>query len=94
VAQGANDRGVKRARPVAPYGHRAAAPGVLDAIHRSGNAALATAGSGDVLSGLIGGLWAQGLSARDAALLATYRHGRVADLSARDRLVAADLLGA
>ena len=71
-----------------------AAPGALPAINRSGNAALATAGSGDVLSGLIGGLWAQGLSARDAALLATYRHGRVADLSVRDRLVAADLLGA
>ena len=71
-----------------------AAPGAPPAINRSGNAALATAGSGDVLAGLIGGLWAQGVPARDAALLAAYRHGRVADLSGRDRLVAADLLGA
>ena len=40
------------------------------------NAALATAGSGDVLAGLIGALLAQGLSTFDAACLGVYLHGR------------------
>jgi NAD(P)H-hydrate epimerase len=34
---------------------------------------------GDVLTGLIGGLLAQGLSAADAAVLGVYLHGRAAD---------------
>jgi ADP-dependent NAD(P)H-hydrate dehydratase / NAD(P)H-hydrate epimerase len=44
-----------------------------------GNPVLATAGSGDVLCGLIAGLWAQGLSPLDAALLGVCVHGAVAD---------------
>lgn len=44
-----------------------------------GNPVLATAGSGDVLCGLIAGLWAQGLSALDAAQLGVCLHGALAD---------------
>ncbi|HEY6528671.1 MAG TPA: NAD(P)H-hydrate dehydratase [Cellvibrionaceae bacterium] len=44
-----------------------------------GNPMLATAGSGDVLCGMIAGLWAQGISALDAALLGVCVHGAVAD---------------
>jgi NAD(P)H-hydrate epimerase len=58
----------------------------------SGNSALAKAGSGDVLSGLIGGLIAQGLHSEDAAALGCYIHGRAADLYIRDRGHPATLL--
>lgn len=45
-------------------------------VNWSPNPALATAGTGDVLSGVIGGLLAQGLSPWDAASLGVYLHGR------------------
>jgi hydroxyethylthiazole kinase-like uncharacterized protein yjeF len=48
-------------------------------INASGNAALATAGTGDVLAGWIGGLWAQGLGAATAAALGVFSHGAAAD---------------
>ena len=48
-------------------------------INPSGNSALATAGSGDVLSGFIGGFLAQGLSPLNAALTAAYLHGLAAE---------------
>ncbi len=62
----------------------------------TGNPGMATAGSGDVLSGLIGALWGQGLPAFEAAQLGVYLHGLAGDL-ARDQLgetslTAADLL--
>ncbi|WP_119154388.1 NAD(P)H-hydrate dehydratase [Caldimonas tepidiphila] len=56
-----------------------AAAGATPAINPSGNAALASAGTGDVLAGWLGGLWAQGLEARDAALAAVHAHGAAAD---------------
>ncbi len=46
----------------------------------TGNSALATAGSGDVLSGICGSLLAQGLSVYDAARLGAHIHGLCADL--------------
>lgn len=65
-------------------------------VNGSGNPGLATAGSGDVLTGLVGGLLAQGLGAADAATLAVYVHGLAADLATRTSslrsLVAGDLL--
>jgi hydroxyethylthiazole kinase-like uncharacterized protein yjeF len=47
----------------------------------TGNPALATAGSGDVLTGIITSLLAQNYSAEEAALLGVYVHGLTADLA-------------
>ncbi len=48
-------------------------------INPTGNPALATAGTGDVLAGISGALLAQGWPVRDAALGATWLHGAAAD---------------
>jgi len=48
-------------------------------VNTSGNSGLATGGTGDVLAGLCGALLGQGLSAFDAAQLATWLHGQAAD---------------
>ena len=45
----------------------------------TGNPALAKAGTGDVLTGIITGLLAQGLSSREAACLGVFVHGAIAD---------------
>ena len=47
----------------------------------TGNAALATAGSGDVLTGMITSLLAQSYEPIDAALLGVYLHGKTADIA-------------
>jgi NAD(P)H-hydrate epimerase len=64
-------------------------------INQTGNPALATAGSGDVLTGLIGALIAQGLDCFDAARLGVALHGLAGDCWAtqygRRGLTAADL---
>lgn len=61
----------------------------------TGNPALATAGTGDVLTGVIAGLMAQGMEAFDAAVLGVHVHGLAADLWAdrhgRAGLLARDL---
>jgi len=49
-------------------------------INPTGNPALAVGGMGDVLTGLISGLIAQGLSGLDGAKLGTYLHGLAADI--------------
>lgn len=48
-------------------------------INTSGNSGLSKGGSGDILSGLIGGLLAQGYSSTQAAILGVYLHGKAAD---------------
>ena len=48
-------------------------------INSSGNPGLATAGTGDVLAGMIGGFVAQGLNIEDASKLAVNIHGKAAD---------------
>lgn len=49
-------------------------------VNPTGNAGLAKAGSGDVLSGIIGALIARGMHTHDAAVAGTWLHGRAADL--------------
>lgn len=53
-------------------------------VNLTGNSGMATAGSGDVLSGIIGSLMAQGMDALEGAVLGAFIHGRSGDLAARD----------
>ena len=65
-------------------------------INRTGNPLLATAGTGDVLAGMMGALLAQGYDAATAARLGVCMHGTAADaLAARGirRAVASDVIG-
>ena len=59
-----------------------ARPDGLVAICPTGNPGMATGGTGDVLTGMIVGLLAQGLSPWDAACAGTYLHGLAGDLTA------------
>lgn len=60
-----------------------ARPDGLVAICPTGNPGMATAGTGDVLTGMIVGLLAQGVPAWEAACAATYFHGAAGDLAAQ-----------
>jgi len=66
-------------------------------INTTGNAALATGGTGDVLTGVIAALIAQGLSSHDAAVAGVFLHGLAGEAAARAGLAgvaAGDLLPA
>ncbi len=71
--------------------------GKRTAVNATGNPGMATAGTGDVLAGLVAGLWAQGMRPFDAARLAAHLHGAAGDLAAarlgEHSLLAGDLLG-
>ena len=73
-----------------------AAPDGRVNINSTGNDGLASGGSGDVLTGLIGGLLAQGLDGFSAATLGAWLHGQaaelVADLQGTAGMAASDLL--
>ena len=56
-----------------------AAPGQISRINASGNALLATGGTGDVLAGMLGAALAGGMVAFDAARREVFMHGRAAD---------------
>jgi NAD(P)H-hydrate epimerase len=62
-------------------------------INATGNAGMATAGSGDVLAGILAGLLAQGLKTWEAARLGVYLHGLAGDLAAEDKTQYAMLAG-
>jgi len=66
------------------------------AVCQTGNPGMATAGTGDVLTGMIVGLLAQGLTPWDAACAGTYLHGLAGDLAAAERglagLIAGDVI--
>jgi NAD(P)H-hydrate epimerase len=59
-----------------------AAPGGGLYVNPTGNAGMASGGSGDVLTGILGGLLAQRIEPLDATLLAVYLHGLAGDLAA------------
>jgi len=67
-------------------------PGGDVLVVTAGDDRLATAGTGDVLSGMIGAFVAQGMSAFHAAAAGAWVHGRAARLGARHGLIASDLL--
>jgi NAD(P)H-hydrate epimerase len=72
-----------------------AAPGEGVLVSVSGTPALATAGSGDVLSGVVAAFLAKGMDARIAAAAAAFAHGRAAGLVPHQRgVVASDVVAA
>jgi len=73
-----------------------AEPGGRTVVNLTGNPGLATAGSGDVLTGIVGGLIAQGTSVENALIVGAYVHGLAGDLAAAEygetSLVATDVI--
>ena len=67
-------------------------------INPTGNAGMATAGSGDVLTGILTGLLARGYTANEACQLGTYLHGLAGDiardLNGEESLIASDIVNA
>jgi ADP-dependent NAD(P)H-hydrate dehydratase / NAD(P)H-hydrate epimerase len=63
--------------------------GVL--VSAAGTPALATAGTGDVLTGIVAAFLAKGMDARLAAAAAAFAHGRAAELGPERGLVASDV---
>ena len=65
-------------------------------FNNTGNAGMATAGSGDVLTGIITALLARGYQQRDACVVGMYLHGLAGDIAAKhvgmESLIASDLI--
>ncbi|MFN5135926.1 MAG: NAD(P)H-hydrate dehydratase [Chitinophagaceae bacterium] len=65
-------------------------------FNNTGNAGMATAGSGDVLCGILTGLLAQGYRTEDACILGVYLHGLAGDLAAahlsKEAMLAGDII--
>lgn len=65
-------------------------------FNSTGNNGMATAGSGDVLTGLLTGLLAQGYASEEAALLGVYLHGLAGNLAlekqSKESLIASDII--
>ncbi len=73
-----------------------ATPGEKAFFNNTGNAGMATAGSGDVLTGILTSLLGQGYSPTETAVLGVYLHGLAGDLAAKElsmeSLIAGDLV--
>jgi ADP-dependent NAD(P)H-hydrate dehydratase / NAD(P)H-hydrate epimerase len=65
-------------------------------FNTTGNPGMATAGSGDVLTGILTGLLAQGYSSVETAILGVYLHGQAGDMAAKElsmeAMVAGDII--
>ena len=65
-------------------------------FNTTGNAGMATAGSGDVLTGIITGLLARGYKQKDACIVGMYLHGLAGDIAAKElgqeSIIASDLI--
>jgi NAD(P)H-hydrate epimerase len=65
-------------------------------FNSTGNAGMATAGSGDTLTGILTGLLAQGYSSVDAAILGVFVHGMAGDIAAKkmsmEAMIAGDII--
>lgn len=73
-----------------------ATPDGLSYYNSTGNPGMATAGSGDVLTGIITGLLAQGYSSKASICLGVYLHGLAGDWGAKElgeeSLIARDII--
>ncbi|MDR0763912.1 MAG: NAD(P)H-hydrate dehydratase [Bacteroidales bacterium] len=71
-------------------------PNCEPTVIKTGNPGMATAGSGDVLTGILLGLTAQGYNAHDAAILGVYIHGSAGNLAAaalsQTSMIASDII--
>ena len=65
-------------------------------FNSTGNAGMATGGSGDVLTGILTGLLAQGYSSVETAILGVYLHGLAGDIAAErlsmEAMIAGDII--
>ena len=97
--QKARDLAAKLRVVIVLKGHHTlvATPGGQCYFNSTGNPGMATAGSGDVLTGIITGLLAQGYSSIEAAMLGCYLHGLAGDLAAKElsqeAMIAGDIVG-
>ena len=73
-------------------------PGGRVIINTTGNAGMATAGSGDVLTGILAGLLARGYTTEEACRLGVYLHGMAGDIArnelGEESLMASDIVNA
>jgi NAD(P)H-hydrate epimerase len=65
-------------------------------VNTTGNPGMATAGMGDVLTGIISGLLAQGYSTKEASIMGVYLHGLAGDIAANklseEAIIASDII--
>ena len=65
-------------------------------INTTGNSGMASAGTGDVLTGMLSGFLGQGLTPLEASILGVYMHGLAGDIAVKSKgehsLIASDII--